>query len=294
MQHFLKTPPAAAGRWLFVFAMLVFAFEVAAQSRADLQIKDARITPQSLMTGEAYDVAFTVRNGSGRAVEPYTTFSVTIPSGFTYRSASFEVTSGVTYACVAEGGAVACKGNAKQLGGTAFGAKLKFVAGNTDSGGGITIKVDPTNIVAEDLETNNTATLSYYPRPDLAVTSLTAAPSSPTAHQEFAFVTGYKNVGPVGIRYEELAVTLRGLSNFEILRTEPATQFPAGPRTGAEVKFHPGLLNPGQEGTFRIFLRSATPQKVNAVSAIRSYDSLGKNNEVKTIDNSKTVTVPVQ
>lgn len=105
-------------RWLFVFAMLVFAFEVAAQSRADLQIKDARITPQSLMTGEAYDVAFTVRNGSGRGVEPYTTFSVTIPSGFTYRSASFEVTSGVTYACVAEGGAVACKSFAHAVGST--------------------------------------------------------------------------------------------------------------------------------------------------------------------------------
>lgn len=273
--------------------LLLFLTPAALALDPDLRIRDARIHSPALSPGESYEISFVLENASGIRLKTPWSFSVAIPAGGAFVSMNTMSNDGYgPYPCNVSGDAVVCKASKPQHGGVSTGMVVKFKAGSS-AGGSIRLTTDPANSVHESNETNNIVTVNYFARPDLAMTALTYGPNPPRTRQEIKVEVAYKNVGPVAIRYERVTVRLSGPSPFKIARTEPSTTFPSGSQTAANIEFYPGYLNAGDTGAFRVYLQTDTPQRMNFFGTVKSFDSQGRDYEMKTSDNSKSVYVDV-
>lgn len=278
-----------------LLAVFLFLTQAAMALDPDLRIRDVHLHSQALSPGETYEVSFVLENASGARLQTPWSFSVSIPSGGTFVSmVPLSNDQYGPYTCNASGGTVVCMAAKPQHGGVSTAMSVNFTAGGgVNSGGSIQLTADPSNTVQESNEGNNNATVSYFPRPDLAVTALTYGPNPPRRGQEIKVEVAFKNVGPVSIRYERLTVRLSGPSPFKIVRTEPTTNFPTTGQTSANIEFYPGFLNVGDTGAVRVYLQTDTVQRMNFQGTIKSFDSQGRDYESKTSDNRKSVDVDV-
>lgn len=276
-----------------LFALTLVLVPAAMALDPDLRIRDARVYPAALSPGESYKIGLVLENYSGVRFQQPWSFSIALLPGGSYVSITPSFDDGLgPYTCSVSGDVVICKSSKPPLGGVSTGFDVNFTAGSAP-GGGIRLVADPANTITESNEGNNIVTVNYFTRPDLAVTALTYGPTPPRRGQEIKVEAAYKNVGTVAIRYERLTLRINGPSPFKISRTEPATTFPAGAQTSAEIEFYPGYLDVGATGAFRVYLQTETVQKLNFFGWIKSFDSQGRDYEKNLNDNTKSVYVDV-
>jgi hypothetical protein len=276
-----------------LFVLVLFVAPLAAWAQADLAIESASfntqaiVTNTALQTGERYQVSFWLKNAGNAAASP-ARVDIGMPAGTSFTGATF---NGRSLTCTTPE-YVSCQ-TASLNAGERVGVTASFTAGAITMSG--SFKLMAIKATGETNSANNSVTLNYFPRPDLAVSNATYPPLPRAVGEQYAIGYTIKNVGPVAVRYEELTIELKGNGGqFTIQSATSGITFPSGPQSSATLKAYPGWVDVGGIVSVTIYLKSHSAHTLTSTGTVRCYDSQGKDWEKNTGDNSKSLSVTVQ